>query len=366
MDGIRRTACAFANDLSGTGSPGCIVIGLRDDGSCAGTPIDDDLLLRLGEVRRDGSMLPQPVIGVDKRIVDGCEVAVLTVHPHSSPPVRYRGRAYVRIGPSTRAASPEDELRLSERRRTATLSFDQQALPGATLDDLQLDYFRYTYLPSAIDSETLAENGRGIEHQLASLRLATPKGVPTIAGVLALGRDPERWVPGAYVQLVRFSGTELTDPIRDQKRISTSLGSLLSDLDDLMQLNITTATDITGGSVEVKSSDYPIDALRQLARNAVMHRSYASNAPVRINWFSDRVEIQNPGGLFGVVNERNFGTVTDYRNPVVAEIMRTLGYVQRFGVGVATAKRSLAFNGNPEPAFAFAPESVLVTVGARP
>ena len=81
-----------------------------------------------------------------------------------------------------------------------------------------------------------------------------------------------------------------------------------------------------------------------------MHRTYEStNAPVRITWFNDRIEIQNPGGPFGQVTKQNFGKpgVVDYRNPHLAEAMKVLGYVQRFGVGIQLAQESLQKNGNP-------------------
>ena len=111
--------------------------------------------------------------------------------------------------------------------------------------------------------------------------------------------------------------------------------------------------------------DYPIVALRQLAQNAIMHRSYeATNAPTRIYWFSDRIEIHSPGGLYGQVTAENFGRpgVTDYRNPQVAEAMKSLGYVQRFGVGIQLARTELQKNGNPDPEFVFEPTAVLAIV----
>jgi ATP-dependent DNA helicase RecG len=73
-----------------------------------------------------------------------------------------------------------------------------------------------------------------------------------------------------------------------------------------------------------------------------MHRSYeATNAPVRVYWFDDRIEIHNPGGPFGSVTVENFGQpgITDYRNPNLAEALRALGYVQRFGAGIAIARK---------------------------
>jgi ATP-dependent DNA helicase RecG len=98
----------------------------------------------------------------------------------------------------------------------------------------------------------------------------------------------------------------------------------------------------------------------------VMHRNYeGTSAPVRVNWFEDRVEIQNPGGLYGQVTPESFGKVTDYRNPVLAEALRALGYVEKFGAGISRARAVLARNRNPPPEFTFDPSYFQVTVRAR-
>lgn len=125
-------------------------------------------------------------------------------------------------------------------------------------------------------------------------------------------------------------------------------------------------TRIDEHSREHRHPDYPVVALNQFAHNAVMQRSYeGTNAPVQIDWYSDRVEIRSPGGLYGRVNPRNFGLgETDYRNPLVAEMMHHLGFAQRFGLGVPLARKELAKNGNPEPEFRFEPTQVAVTVRA--
>lgn len=93
----------------------------------------------------------------------------------------------------------------------------------------------------------------------------------------------------------------------------------------------------TGAVSEGRRSTVPFEALQQIVRNAVMHRTYeGTNAPVRVTWFDDRVEVQSPGGPFAAVTSVNFGEpgVTDYRNPTLAGALAQLGYVQRFGVGI--------------------------------
>ena len=362
---LRRNICALANDLPGHGLPGVIFIGVDDEGDCANTPINDRLLTQLAGMKDDGNIIPIPSLIVQKHILSDCEVAVILVEPSRSPPVRYQGRVWVRVGPTVRPASQEEEQRLNERQRAGDLPFDRRPAPEAMVTELDLEYFESHYLPQAVAQEVLEDNRRSLDQQLQSLRLLVG-GVPTWGALLGLGQDPQGWIPGAYVQFLRIDGTALTDPIRSQKTLTGRLDDVLRRLDELLRLNVSIRTEFAANSLEVRSPDYPVSALQQLARNAVMHRSYeGTNAPVRVYWYSDRVEIQNPGGLYGQVTPENFGTgAVDYRNPLVAEIMHHLGFAQRFGFGVPLAMSALEENGNPEPEFDFGSTQVAVTVRA--
>ena len=364
---FRRNVCAFANDLPGNGRPGVVLVGVRDDGSCASLPIDDDLLTKLANIHGDGDILPLPSMTVQKRVLKGCEIAVVSVEPSADTPVRYQGRVWVRVGPSVREGSVEDERLLTERRRAADLPFDSRPVGGAGLDDLDREFLHSHYLPSAIAPEVLERNTRPIEHQLRSLRLVQGER-PTWGAILAFGLDPQAFLPGAYVQFLRIDGMEITDPIRDQKQLTGGLTDVIRRLDELLDLNVSVRTEVAGAPQERRRPDYPADALRQLAYNAVMHRSYeGTNTPVRIHWFSDRVEIASPGGLYGRITRDNFGTGdTDYRNPLLAEIMANLGFAQRFGLGVPLARKALEANGNPPPEFDFQQARVVATVRAAP
>jgi ATP-dependent DNA helicase RecG len=314
-------------------------------------------------MRDDGNIQPLPSIFVGKRTLVGCAVAVVEVQPASAPPVRYLGRVFVKVGPTSRLATPDEEVQLVERRVAGNRPFDMQPALEATLDDLDLDYARDQLLPRAVAPDVLAQNQRPLEQQLRSLRLLSGE-TPTWGALLGLGRDPQAWLPGSYVQFLRIDGPEITDAIRDQKTLTGRLEDILRRMDELLELNVSVRTHVAGSPQELQVPDYPIAALRQLARNAVMHRSYeGTNAPVRVTWFSDRVEIASPGGLYGKVQARDFGHgVTDYRNPLVAETMHYLGFAQRFGLGIPLARKELEQNNNPEPEFDFQGSLVTVTV----
>jgi ATP-dependent DNA helicase RecG len=365
-DRIGEAVCAFANDLPDSRLPGVVLIGVADDGTVKGITVTDELLRELADIKTSGNMLPFPDMSVARRTIEGKDVIAIEVRPSRDPPVRYYQDVWIRTGPRRGRATLADERVLREKRQADDVPFDRQGPRGASLADLDLDYFRDQYLPGAVDPEVLAANGRTIEEQLAGLRMLTRTGAPTHCALLALGKDPRAWLPGAYVQFLRIDGTTLeSDLILDQKEVGGRLGDVLRRLDDLTALNIRVETQIGGRVVEARVPDYPALALQQLLRNAVMHRTYESYAPIRFYWFSDRVEIHSPGGLFGLVNSANFGMVTDYRNPSVAEALKTLGFVQRFGFGIASARQACAKNENPPPEFDLSSHAMLLATLRR-
>src|SRR6202158_1516228 len=221
-DRIGQAMCAFANDLPGHDRPGVVFVGVRDDGSCVAILITEQLLNALAAFRSDGNILPPPSLVVQKRTLHGCEMAVAIVRPSDAPPVRYKGVIWIRVGARRGIATAQDERLLAEKRRAQDLPFDARPVPGASLSDLDLEFFQKSYLPSSVTPEILAQNERTLEQQLASLRFATTDAppLPTVAGLLAIGKDPQEFLGGAYIQFLRIDGTGLADPIRDEKRIT--------------------------------------------------------------------------------------------------------------------------------------------------
>lgn len=235
----------------------------------------------------------------------------------------------------------------------------------SSIEDLALGQFD-AYRREAIDPEAIEANHRPIELQLASLRLFDPeRSCPTHAGILLFGKNPRFFLPGAYVQYLKLPGTDLTDLPEDQAEVSGDLHSVLRELEGRLRLLIQTTIRPVNTIKEKLLPDYPEWALRELLMNAVIHRNYDSNTPIRFYAFSDHIEIQSPGGLYGEATPENFPNRNSYRNPVIAEAMKSLGFVNRFGYGVQRAQKMLEDNANPPAQFEFDENSVLVKVYRR-
>lgn len=348
----RQAVCAFSNDLPGHNQPGMLFIGAKDNGEPSALQITDQLLMSLADMKTDGNILPLPVLSVEKRVLKNQEIAVVTVMPSDMPPVKFEGRIWIRTGPRRALANEQEERILNERRRYKNIPFDIYPVPTARLTDLSRSIFENEYMPNAFADDVLEANGRSYEERLASCRmiLSPDDPTPTVVGLLAIGKSPQDFLPGAYVQFLRIDGTELADPVIDEEEIGGGVVEILRRTEEKLKAHNRTSVDITQSVTHQVATPYPQVALQQVLYNAILHRAYEStNAPVRVYWFNDRIEIGSPGGPYGNVTDENFGKpgITDYRNPNIADVLKVYGFIQAFGRGIATARRAMDNNGNP-------------------
>lgn len=353
MDKFQEAICAFANDLPGGRKKGYLLIGVNDEGKIGGLKVDDALMKRISGIRSDGNILPLPVMNTEKVETEQGDVLVVEVTPSFDTPVRYRGRTFVRIGPRRDIASAEEERILSERCAASLPTFDTHPCREARLDDLDTDVIINDYLPKAIDAEVLEKDLRPLKEQLASLHLFNVQwDCPTYAALILFGRNPKYFMPGAYIQFVRFKGHDNGGEILNERRFEGCLYRMLPQLENFIRDGVITKRPIPVSILKEKNIyNYPYKALRELLMNAVMHRDYQSNMPTRFYQYDNHIEVMNPGGLYGQARPENFPYVNDYRNSVVAEVMRNLNYVNMFNHGVQEVQALLRENQNPAAKF---------------
>ena len=355
MDKFCQAICAFSNDVSGSGKNGYLVIGAYDDGKLSGLKVDDRLLLQIANIRTDGNILPQPVMTIEKFSFGDGDVLVAEVQPSEFPPVRYRGRVWVRVGPRKSIATEAEVKILTERRLSNVHTFDAMPCLGTTINDLDVKLIKKEFLTKAVAEDVLAEDKRSIEEQLASLGFYDLRyGCPTNGAIILFGTNPERYLPGSYIQYVRFKGNDRAGDIINEHKFSGNLCMVLPKIDTFIETSISQKRPIPVSVLREETfSKYPYWATRELLMNSIMHRDHEANGPVQFYEYDDHIEVQNPGGLYGKVTPENFPNVSDYRNPFIAEAMKVLGYVNRFSRGVYRVQKELEENGNGKAIFDF-------------
>lgn len=276
MDKFQETICAFANDLPNSRKKGYLILGAYDNGTLSGLKVTDDLLKKIAAIRSNGNILPIPVMSVESFQFPEGDLLVAEVSPSDLPPVRYRGRSFIRIGPRRDIATEAEERILAERRMSFMATFDTTPCFSAKLGDINTDLLRPKYLEPLLGKEVVATDNRS--------------------------RNRKKPV---FVSVLR----------------------------------------------EEMINNYPYYAIRELLLNACMHRDLQSNTPLRFYEFASHLEILNAGGLYGNARPENFPRVNDYRNPLIASAMKTMGYVNMFNRGVGQVQTDLKENGNPPAKF---------------
>jgi ATP-dependent DNA helicase RecG len=353
---ILRAVCALANDLGNSGQPGYLVLGIRDDGHLCGLGYPEmvardqaqqALASRLGTIK----LLPNPSVAIHPFVRDSAWIMVVRVEPYPVPPVvKVDQVAWVRVGTVTRRATDADLLRLEERRPEHGKPFDLRVVPGAMLDELDLRRLAALHAvarDAAGDPEAFPELEWWLgQRELASFREG--RWQPNATALLLFGTSPQSHVPGAYVEMVGYHGDDYDSPVAWRHTVSGTVIDQLEDIWKDIQARVVDAPVLDEGMRTSYGPLYPLEALRELARNMLQHRLYeGTRAPSRISWFSDRVVFNNPGGPFGRASEGELGSHSDYRNPTLTRELAAQGYVERLGRGLLLARRNLERNGNP-------------------
>jgi ATP-dependent DNA helicase RecG len=356
-DGLFRAACALANDLGASACPGYVVVGIEKDGTVSG--VDP---ARLDQIQQDianrlHSTKIQPTPSFDLTVLDvdtDLSLVLITVHPYPVPPVvTVEGIAWVRQGSSTRRATEADWQRLRERRPDRNQPFDLRAMADAGLEDLDTRRLRDLYDAARLgdlDAETFPPFEQWLS-QRQMVRLVGGQWRPNPAAILLHGVSPQSWFPGAMIEFVRYKGTDVDCEVATRKTIVGTLADQLDAVWAQLSAHLESAPVRPGPSTDIREPylpRYPLDALKELARNLVQHRLYeGTHAPGRIEWYADRIEFSNPGGPYGRASEGELGEHTDYRNPIVTARLVELGYVQQLGRGIRRVRLQLERNGNP-------------------
>ena len=355
MDKMGQAICAFANDLADRGEPGYLILGVENDGKISGKRINDQQLTSLGGWKTEGNLLPPPAMALEHFHFPEGDVVVLTVFPSAYPPIRYQGQVWVRIGARKALASDEDIHLLEEKRQRHGRRFEEQQCLAARMEDMDLELFRTQYLPRAIQSEVIEEDDRPVREQLAALRFYDRESdTPTNLGMILFGKHPELYIPSAYLQYVKFAASDNAGDILTEHAYKGPLLKIIAELDGFIKVGVASPRSVRVSALrEDIFRSYPEWSIRELLLNAVIHRDYQiGNAPIKFYDYNGlRLEITNPGGLYGQAKPENFPYVNDYRNPLLAEAIKVMGYVNKFNRGISKVKAELEKNGNPPPIF---------------
>jgi ATP-dependent DNA helicase RecG len=187
--------------------------------------------------------------------------------------------------------------------------------------------------------------------------------------MLLFGRRPQYFLPQAFVSAARFPGLDLNVTAIDRDTFRGTVDELIEQSMAFVRRNMRTASILENEKLPRRTDipEYPLRAVREAITNACVHRDYSRwSQEVAIRMFDDRLETLSPGGLVRGMTVQDLGTGKyAARNPTLAEAMREMGLIERFGTGIRMMRREMEALRSAPPIFVVDENSFSVTLPAR-
>ncbi len=353
---VAKELCAFLNAEGGR-----VLLGVEDDGTVTGLGAWDEERA-MNTVR---TLLDPPAIPTWQQIqLRGAMVGVLAVERGTEKPYAVGGgegrRYYVRVGSTSREASREELIRLTQA--SGAVQPDLRPVPGATAADLDPAALEQHFGGRrSLDWPALDAGER--EAVLVSADILDPRDrLVTLGGLMCFARDPRAHLPQAEVSCVAYPGTEVERELVDRAAVGGRVSIQVRDAVAFVERNLRSSSTLE--RVERVDAPRPSEVvLREVVANAIAHRDYAIGAPVQLRVFADRVEVLSPGPLPNGVSPAGMRVgVTVRRNPFVVQHLVQQRVMDALGRGIVLVTEDLLAAGLPEPRIETPEGFVLVTL----
>jgi ATP-dependent DNA helicase RecG len=318
---LAKDLVCFANTDGGQ-----LIFGISNDKNIVGIDDPDRLFSEVDDVAFQHCE-PSITVIQESLVVDGRTVVVVNIPKGDQRPYRTNtGLYYIRATSGCRQASREELRRLFQS--TESLYYDETPLPRLSLSDVDFAAFE-----NFLDETGQSDLGVDPERSMRNWRLLSGDH-PTLAGTILFGRKPQQHLPYAQVNAARIPGDDVSIEPLDMKDITGRLLEVVDLVQRFLRLHLPVKHEIKGFSPEAKS-ELPEEALREAVMNAVAHRDYTVQGPIRIFILDDRLEIHTPGRVPNTVDEAAMRAgVHVVRNPHIYARLSDAGLVTRPGSGI--------------------------------
>lgn len=353
---LAEVLMAFAN-----ADGGHLLVGVTDDGEVVGVKNVKAVIDRLHQAARRIDPSLHDAVKVELLQVADQSVVLAEVRNDLSATYSLAGQFKVREGSFNRQMASADVIGHAVQR--GSLDYEQTGVPQATLDDLSEQKVK-TFLVSRLRTGI---PDRPLNQLLADMKVATLGADrtwrPTVVGLLFFGNWPQFYLNHTTILAARLVGPRGTKII-DRATIEGNVPEMIDRAVQFVQRNTRHGLNIgrahTAQAQEV--DEYPEAAVRETITNACCHRDYLAHTPIQLKIYDDRLVVRNPGGLLPGLDPAHLEGKHKTRNPLLADWLHTLGYVERFGIGIIRMQEAMAVAGLPAPLFHNQPEWFEVTL----
>lgn len=353
------TLSSFSNQNGG----GIIIFGIDEDAGYKVVGVHDaqDLQKKVGEQSLQMEPVVRPlftVAQIEDKIVVSAEISECDIH---DKPCFYKGAgrmrgSYIRVGDSDQPMTEYEIYSYEAFKRR--IHDELRTVDRATMEYLKKDNITEYLIKlrrQKVNLINLADE-RILETQGISI-----DGLPTLAGIMLFGEYPQEFFPQLSVTAMVVQGKEMGElgedgeRFVDNKRMEGTISQMVEDTLAFVRRNMKVKTIITDDGTRADKPEYPIKAVREIILNALIHRDYSvhtERSPVRLVMYEDRLELENPGGLYGRITVDELGkAAADTRNPYLAGALEIMIDTENRYSGIPTVFSELKKAGMPAPLF---------------
>jgi len=353
------TLSSFSNQIGG----GTIIFGIDQENNydICGVSDPQDIQVKVTEQANQMEPVVRPLFTVAQINEKAVVSAEISECDFSEKPCYYRGAgktrgSFVRVGDADLPMTEYEIYSYEVYRRN--IQDELRPVPdgiGSELNEAQVKLFLSKIRVEKPNFVNLSD-----EDALTLCGLYKDSNT-TLAGLMLFGRYPQANFIGFDITAVVVPGYQMgnlaDDGARfiDNKRIGGTIPELLEGAMAFVHRNIKVRTIIDENGKRADKSEYPIKAIREVIVNALCHRDYSrhtESSPIRIIFYTDRVEVENPGGLYGRSTLDSLGkSGADTRNPAIAAALEVLIDTENRFSGIPTIRYEMDAAGLPEPLF---------------
>jgi ATP-dependent DNA helicase RecG len=333
-DTLAKEIVGFAN-----ASGGSVFLGVDDDGKIKGILSTNSLKSRIQDLARNCD----PSINIEIVIYEELKIIEIKIKEGENKPYSCKSGFYLRIGPSSQKLKRDEIFRFISQ--SSAFHFDeiinQQFIFDNNFSKSRFDKFL------ELSNISIKESPKDILESLNLGRYEDGEFKLKNAGILLFSKNPQEVFNESYITCIKYDGEDRFN-ISDKKDI---YGNLIEQIEKSCEFfrDKTERRFLIKDARRCEIEEYPFVAFREALINAVVHRDYFyDHSHIYVHIFSNRLEIENPGGLFHGLKLDEFGKRSIRRNRLIADLLHRAKYIERVGSGVDRMKESLKENGNPK------------------
>ena len=324
---IGREICAFANANGGK-----ILVGVSDDGSVKGVDTSNERKSVIQGLTRN----IEPSIDTNISTVEN--VILIEVPEGIQKPYSINGKFFLRTGPNSQQLNREEVKDFFQKERR--VFFDELINEDFSIDE-DIDEKAFIRFVHALGVSDVLGKGELLDN-LDLLKNDRIKN----AGVLLFSKRVTRYIRTATITCALFQGYNKYK-VLDSKEFDSDLYTNFTEAINYLKAKLDTEYIIKGGPREERL-ELPEEALREAVLNAIAHRDYYSTGNIQVSIYKDRVEIDNPGGLFGRMKVNDLFGRSLPRNPLLFGLMQRMNLVEKIGSGLMRIQNAVKEYGLPD------------------